>query len=120
MSMRTSVKSLWIAALLILATAAPVAQDRLVINVREAQRSSPSSNVVHYQGTGSVRHDEQRSSAGAQSRRSSQGAQERDESQGADARRTRESKGRTTESAGTRSYSGASDRHGSVRLDTLR
>jgi hypothetical protein len=120
MSTRISVNHLWVVTALVLATAAPLAQDRLVINVREAQRSSPSPAVVHYQGTGSVRHSEQRSYASAQSRHSTQGAQRRDESRGAETRRTRESQGRTSGAAGARTHSGASDRHGSVRLDTIR
>jgi hypothetical protein len=103
-----------------LATAAPLAQDRLTINVREAQRSSSSPKVIHYPGTGSVRHDEQRHASSAQSRRSSQGAESRSESQRADARRTRESQGRRSGDAGSRRSAGASDRHGSVRLDTIR
>lgn len=120
MSTHAPVNSLWIVAVLMLATAAPLAQDRLTINVREAQRSAPPPNVIHYQGTGSVRHDEQRHSASAQSRRSSQGADSRRESQGADARRTEGSQGRRSGSAGTRRSGEASDRHGSVRLDTIR
>lgn len=118
--MRTSIKYLSIVAALVLATAAALAQDRLVINVSNAKRSSPGRDVIHYQGTGSVRHSEQRSYASAQSRHSSQGGQVRTESQGADTRRTRESRERRTTAAGTRSHSGASDRHGSVRLDTIR
>ena len=112
MSKRSPVNPLWTVAVLMLATAAPLAQDRLTINVREAQRSSSPPNVVHYQGTGSVRHDEQRHSASAQGRRESQGAQDRRESQGAQNRRTGGADSRRTGSA--------SDRHGSVRLDTIR
>jgi hypothetical protein len=121
MSKRSPVNPLWTVAVLMLATAAPLAQDRLTINVREAQRSSSPPNVVHYQGTGSVRHDEQRHSASAQDRRASQGAQGRRESQGAqDRRESQGAQNRRTGGADSRRTGSASDRHGSVRLDTIR
>lgn len=120
MSMHFAVKTWWAPAALLLVAAAPLAQDRLVINVREAQKSAPAPNVVHYGGTGSVRHSEQRSYTSAQSRRSTQEAERRAESQGAQERRTRESSSRSSVDASGRTHGQASARHGSVRLDTIR
>lgn len=108
------------AALALLAiAAAPLAQDRLVIDVGKSKPGSSRHQVIDYGGTGSVRHSEQRASSSAQARRASQGAGQR-AAGGAGDRRTGGSQGRTSAGAGERRAGGASDRHGSVRLDTIR
>jgi hypothetical protein len=119
--MRFSVRCIWACAALVLMMATPLAQDRLVINVSKARQSQPSSQVIHYQGTGSVRHSEQRTYESAQARHSTQSAQSRRESQGAQTRRTTGAQGRReVQGAERRTHGQATDRHGSVRLDTIR
>ena len=105
---------------LVLASPAPLAQERLVINVGKTNRSQSSSNVIHYQGTGSVRHSEQRTYERAQDRHSIQAAESRTAAQSAEGRRTTGAQDRTEVSAQDRTYSKATGRHGSVRLDTIR
>ena len=56
MTARFPVKYMIALAVLALTAVAPHAQERLVIDVGKSKRSASSSNVVHYQGTGSVRH----------------------------------------------------------------
>jgi hypothetical protein len=121
MIMRFPSKRIWAFAVLVLVTATPFAEDRLVINVSKARQSQPSAQVIHYQGAGSVRHSEQRTYESAQARHSTQGAQNRRESQGAQTRRTAGAQDRReVPGAERRTYSQATDRHGSVRLDTIR
>jgi hypothetical protein len=119
--MRLPSKRIWAFAVLALVTATPLAQDRLVINVPKARQSQPSPQVIHYQGTGSVRHSEQRTYENAQARHSVRDAQNRHEVQAAQTRRTTGAQGRReVQRAEDRSYSQATARHGSVRLDTIR
>ena len=119
--MQVSVKRLWAFAVLVLVMMAPVAQERLVINVSEAKRSQSSASTIHYQPTGSVRHSEQRSFTAAQSRHSVRDAESRREVQQAKDRRTGGAASRReVQNAEGRTYSQATDRHGSVRLDTIR
>lgn len=120
MSTQVPVKSLWAGAALMLATAAPLAEDRIVIDLSQAKRGSSGGAPIHYQGTGSVRHSDDRSYTSAQTRQSIEAAQERNAAPGARARRTRESTSRVTADADERRHSGATDRYGSVRLDTVR
>jgi hypothetical protein len=121
MTIRLSGKCFIIVAASVLALAAPLAQERLVINVGKTNRPQSNSNVIHYQGTGSVRHSEQRTYERAQDRHSIQVAESRTEGQFAEERRTTGAKDRTeVQSAQDRTYSKATDRHGSVRLDTIR
>ena len=119
MSIWLPVKRFWTPAALLLAAAAPLAQDRLVINVREAQSATPSKKVIHYEGTGSVRLSEERSYTSAQSRQSTQEAASRREAAEAQERRTAGSQTRTAADAGVRTHRDATER-GSVRLDTIR
>lgn len=118
--MRSCFWNVWAVPVLLLATLTALAADRLVIDVSKVQRSSTDRDVVHYQGTGSVRHSEQRSYASAQSRNSARDAERREESQAARDRRIGHTEIRTTGQADSRSFAGATDRHGSVRLDTIR
>lgn len=120
MSMRVSINCLSVFGILALVSAASLAQDRLVINVNKARTSSSSSKVIHYQGTGSVRHSDQRTYNSAQERSSVEGAQDRAEGKQAEARRTRTSQYRSDGQAQGRRSAEASERHGSVRLDTIR
>lgn len=114
-------RCLWILAALSLAMVSTLAQDRLVIDVSKAKRSSSGSKAIHYEGTGSVRHSEQRTYEQAQNRHSVQAAEGREEVQQAQGRRTRSAQGRQeVQRAEDRTYSKATDRHGSVRLDTIR
>ena len=121
MSARFPIKCLFSLAALVLTTPAPLAQERLVINVGKAKRPTSSSSAIHYQGTGSVRHSEQRTYEAAQDRHSVQAAQNRSGGQPAEGRTTVEAQGRSeVQNAEDRTYSKATDRHGSVRLDTVR
>lgn len=120
MSVRPFFRFIWALGALSLVTAA-LAEDRLVINVSKARRTQSSSNAIHYQPTGSVRHSEQRSYSAAQQRQSTREAQGRDEVQPAQERRTTSAQTRReVQGAESRSYSRATDRHGSVHLDTVR
>jgi len=121
MTKRLPGKCFIVLAALVLASPAPLAQERLVINVGKTNRAQSSSNVIHYQGTGSVRHSEQRTYETAQDRHAIQAAESRTEGQFAKERRTTGAQDRTeVQSAQDRTYSKATDRHGSVRLDTIR
>lgn len=120
MTKRLPGKCFIVLASLVLASPAPLAQERLVINVGKTNRSQSGSNVIHYQGTGSVRHSEQRTYERAQDRHSIQAAENRTAAQSAEGRRTTGAQDRTEVSAQDRTYSKATDRHGSVRLDTIR
>ena len=82
MTLQFSAKHCWLLAVLALVTAAPLAEERLIINVSKVKRSPSSSNTIHYQGTGSVRHSEQRTYEKAQSRHSVQAAESRNVSRG--------------------------------------
>ncbi|TDJ20185.1 MAG: hypothetical protein E2O65_02570 [Gammaproteobacteria bacterium] len=116
-----SIKCLCALAVLVLSAAAPLAQNRLVIDVSKVNRPQSTSGVVHYQGTGSVRHSEQRTYQAAQDRHAVQAAGNRNAEQGAQARRTVSAQGRhEVLRAQGRTYGKATDRHGSVRLDTVR
>ena len=121
MTMRFSFKRLCALAILVFSAAAPLAQNRLVIDVSKVKRPQSTSGAVHYQGTGSVRHSEQRTYEAAQDRRTVQAAENRKEEQGAQARRTADAQARReVRRAEDRTYGKATDRHGSVRLDTIR
>jgi hypothetical protein len=121
MSMQLSLRDTWALVALVLLTTVAMGQERLVIDVSKAQRTRSSSSAVHYQPTASVRHSEQRSYEAAQTRHSVRDAQSRREVQGAQTRRTADASGRReVQEAESRSFSGATDRHGSVRLDTIR
>ena len=121
MTARFPIKHLISLVALLLTAVAPLAQERLVINVGQSKRPASSSDVIHYQGTGSVRHSEQRTYEAAQERRNVQDAQNRSETQAGERRVTSASEGRReVQNAGDRRTGGASDRHGSVRLDTVR
>lgn len=114
-------RRVWVMTALVVLAAAALAQDRLVIDVSKAKRTRSSSNAIHYQPTGSVRHSEQRSYQAAQQRQSVLAAQSRQEVQQAEDRRTGGAgTRREVQQAESRSYSRATDRHGSVRLDTVR
>ena len=119
--MRFSFKRLCALAILVFSAAAPLAQNRLVIDVSKVKRPQSTSGAVHYQGTGSVRHSKQRTYEAAQDRHAVQAAENRNEEQRAQARRTAGAQGRQEgQRAEGRTYGKATDRHGSVRLDTLR
>lgn len=120
MSMRLSLKCLSVVVILALVTAGSLAQDRLVINVNKAKARPASSKVIHYQGTGSIRHSDRRTYQSAQERRSAQDAQDRSEGMQAEARPTSASQSRSAGQAEGRRSAQATDRHGSVRLDTIR
>ena len=121
MTARFSIKCLISLAALLLTAVAPLAEERLVINVGQSKRPASSSNVIHYQGTGSVRHSEQRTYEAAQDRQNVQAAQNRSESQAGQRRNTGSAEGRNeVQNAGDRRTGEASDRHGSVHLDTVR
>jgi len=121
MSLQFSIKHCWLLAVLVFVVAAPLAEERLIIDVSKVKRSTPSSNTVHYQGTGSVRHSEQRTYEKAQDRRNVQAAGDRNDAAQAGERRTASAQGRQeVQRAEDRTYSRATDRHGSVRLDTIR
>ena len=120
MTARFPTKYLIAFAALVLTAAAPLAQERLVINVGKSNRSASSSNVVHYQGTGSVRHSEQRTYEAAQVRHEVQAAQDRREYKAPESRKTVDAKSRKeVQNAGDRRTGEASQR-GSVHLDTVR
>ncbi len=121
MTMRFSIKHLCALAALGLLAAAPLAQNRLVIDVSKVKRSQSTSGAIHYQGTGSVRHSEPRTYQAAQNRHAVQAAGNRNEEQGEQARRTAGAQNRhEVQRAQGRTYGKATDRHGSVRLDTIR
>ena len=121
MTMRSSVKRLCVLAVLVLSAAAPLAQNRLVIDVSKVKRPQSTSVAVHHQGTGSVRHSEQRTYEAAQDRHSVQAAENRHAEQQAQGRRTTGAESRQeVQRAEGRTYGKATDRHGSVRLDTIR
>jgi len=121
MTTRFAIKRPIALAALLLTAAAPLAQERLVINVGQSKRPASSSHVIHYQGTGSVRHSEQRTYEAAQERRNIQEAHNRSEAQAGERRVSGSTEGRReVRNAGDRRTGGASDRHGSVRLDTVR
>jgi predicted transcriptional regulator len=112
---------LWACAGLALATTAAVAEQRLIIDMGAVKPPPPSSKVIHYQGTGSVRYSEQRSYQSAQERQSVRAAEERTEISPAQYRTTISAGDRrVVKDAQGRTYSEASARHGSVRLDTIR
>jgi hypothetical protein len=127
----------WALAILVFSMAAPLAQNRLIIDVSKVNRPQSTSGAIHYQGTGSVRHSEQRTYEAAQDRRTVQAAEDRrDESkdgrgrakqdaraeeQRAEGRRTTGAENRhEVQRADDRTYGTATDRYGSVRLDTIR
>lgn len=120
MNMRLTTRIFSHFAALLFVTAAPRAQNRLVIDVSKAKRSTSSSKVIHYQGTGSIRHSDQHTYEAAQERRSKEAAQSRVEAKEAEARRTTGSQSRSVRAAQERRTSEATERHGSVRLDTIR
>ena len=121
MSMRFPPRRIWVFAALVTFAVGTLAQDRLIINVPKARQSRSNQQVIHYQPTGSVRHSEQRSYSAAQSRQSVRDAQSRREVQGAGDRRTRSAQTRReVQMAEGRTHGRATDRHGSVRLDTIR
>ena len=121
MNARFPIKRLFTLAALLLTASAPLAEQRLVIDVSKSKRSASSSNVVHYQGTGSVRHSDQRTYESAQDRHSVQATQNRAASL-ADERRTIVGAEDRKEEQGAedRTIGHATDRHGSVHLDTVR
>ena len=123
MIVRRPINTSWALAGLALATTVAVAEQRLVIDMG-AVKSPPSSTqpqIIHYQGTGSVRYSGQRSYQSAQARQSVQVAEERTEISPAKDRTTAgASERRTVDDAQSRTHSEASTRHGSVRLDTVR
>lgn len=120
MTARFPIKYLIAFAALLLTAVAPLAQERLVINVGKSNRSASSSGVIHYQGTGSVRHSEQRTYQAAQDRREVQAAQDRREVQAAKSRKTVDANSRReVQDAGDR-RTGEATQRGSVRLDTVR
>jgi len=120
MNMQISIKCFWTLAVLALATAAPLAENRLIIDVSKVKRPQSSSSAIHYQGTGSVRHSEQRTYGKAQNRQSIQAAENRREVQQAEVRTTADAQNRNeVQRAEGRTYGKATDRHGSVRLDTI-
>ena len=121
MTARFPVRSLIALAVLTLTALAPHAQERLVIDVGKSKRSASSSNVAHYQGTGSVRHSDQRTYEAAQDRHSGQTAQNRSASPADQGRTIVGAEDRNeVQDAGDRTIGHATDRHGSVRLDTIR
>jgi hypothetical protein len=106
---------------MVLAMSAPFAQQRLVIDVSKASNPPPKSNVIHYQGTGSIRNSDERSYKSAQARNSTQAAASRVEAAPAVSRTTISTADeRTAKGAQERTTGQATDRHGSVRLDTIR
>ena len=116
-----SLTRVWVLVALVAFVAAATAEERLVINVSKARQSRSNQQVIHYQPTGSVRHSEQRSYSAAQSRHSVRDAQSRSAVQGGGERRTRGAQSRhEVQRAEGRTHSRATDRHGSVRLDTVR
>ncbi len=120
MTARFPIKYLIAFAALVLTAVAPLAQERLVINVGKPNRSASSSDVIHYQGTGSVRHSEQRTYQAAQDRREVQAAQDRREVQAPKSRKTVDAKSRReVQNAGDR-RTGEATQRGSVHLDTIR
>jgi hypothetical protein len=120
-STRFPVKCLFTLAALLLTVPAPFAQERLVIDVGKRKRPPASSGVIHYQGTGSVRHSEQRTYESAQTRHTVQAAENRTEVQAAEGRTTVDAQARKeVQNAEDRTYGKATSRHGSVRLDTIR
>ena len=121
MSARCSSQCLLTLAALLLSAPASLAQERLVIDVGKAKRSRASSSAIHYQGTGSVRHSEQRTYESAQARHTVQAAENRTEVQPAEERTTVDAQNRKeVQNAEDRTYGKATSRHGSVRLDTIR
>ena len=121
MIVRCAINFLWACAGFSLATATAVAEQRLIIDMGAVKPPPSSSQVIHYQGAGSVRHSEQRSYQSAQQRQSIRAAEERTEISPAQYRTTAGAGDRrvVTDAQG-RTYSEASARHGSVRLDTIR
>ena len=121
MTVRRAINFLWVCAGLALATTPVVAEQRLIIDMSTVKPPPSSSQVIHYQGTGSVRHSEQRSYQSAQERESIRAAEERTEFSPAQYRTTVSAGDRrVAKDAQDRTYSDASVRHGSVRLDTIR
>lgn len=119
--MQLSLRDIWILVAFVLVTAVAVGQERLVIDVSKAKRTHSSSSAIHYQPTASVRYSDQRSYQAAQARNSVREAQSREEVREAQARRTGQAAGRReVQAAESRSFGSATDRHGSVRLDTIR
>jgi hypothetical protein len=121
MSARFPIKCLFAVAGLALTVPAPLAQERLVIDVGKTKRPPSSSNTIHYQGTGSVRHSEQRTYEGAENRHTVQAAENRTEVQAVEGRSIVGAENRReVQNADDRTYSKATDRYGSIRLDTVR
>ncbi len=121
MSVRFSSKCLFALAALLLTAPASLAQERLVIDVGKTKRPPAGSNVIHYHGTGSVRHSEQRTYESAQARHTVQAAENRTDVQAAEGRTTADAEDRKeVQNAEDRTYGKATSRHGSVRLDTIR
>jgi len=121
MTARFPVRSMIALAVMTLTAVAPHAQERLVIDVGKSKRSASSSNVVHYQGTGSVRHSDQRTYESAQERHSVQATQNRSASTADEGRTIVGAEDRKEEQgAEDRTIGHATDRHGSVHLDTVR
>jgi len=111
----------WALVVMILAMTAPLAQQRLVIDVSKASSPPPKSNVIHYQGAGSIRNSDERSYKSAQARNSTQAAASRVEAEPAVSRTTTSTADeRTTREAQERTTGQATDRHGSVHLDSIR
>ena len=101
--------------------AGPLAQNRLIIDVSKVNRPQIAAGGVHYQGTGSVRHSEQRTYEAAQDRRAAHAAEDRRDEQRTQGRHTTDAEDRhEVQKAEDRTYGTASDRYGSVRLDTIR
>jgi hypothetical protein len=118
---RFPIKRLFTLAALLLTASAPLAEQRLVIDVSKTKRPPTRSSAIHYQGTGSVRHSEQRTYEGAQARHGVQAAENRSEVQQAEGRSTVGAQDRNeVQNAEDRTYGKATSRHGSVRLDTIR
>ncbi len=121
MSVRLFIRCSWALTMLVLSMAAPLAQNRLVIDVSKAKRPQSTSGAIHYQGTGSVRQSELRTYEAAQDRRAAHAAEDRRNEQQAEERRTTGAENRhEVERAGDRTHSEATDRYGSIRLDTIR
>jgi len=121
MSKRFFIRCSWALAILVFSMAAPVAQNRLIIDVSKAKRPQSTSGAIHYQGTGSVRQSEQRTYEAAQDRRTAHAAEDRRGEQRARERHTIGADNRHEgQRAEDRTEGTATDRYGSVRLDTIR
>ena len=121
MSKRFLIRCSWALAILVFSMAAPVAQNRLIIDVSKAKRPQSTSGSVRYQGTGSVRHSEQRTYEAAQDRRAAHAAEDRRGEQRSRERHTIGAEDRHEgQRAQDRTEGTATDRYGSVRLDTIR